>query len=80
MARTELMLGNFEQALAYAERAMPMFQAGAAGTLLLNFVQQYVLAIASARVAPLRRGAERERLELQARKCTVRIEKICGVN
>ncbi len=51
MARLELLFGRYEAALALAERAAPMFAAGAAGSLLLNYLHHVILAVASARVA-----------------------------
>ncbi len=51
MARLALMRDDFPAALALCERAHPLFVAGAAGNLLLNFTHLVMLAIASARVA-----------------------------
>ncbi len=53
MARTAMLLDEFANALSYSERADPMFTAGAAGTLLLNYSHLFVLAVASARMARL---------------------------
>jgi histidine kinase len=65
MARAELLWGNYEKALALEQRAAPMFAAGAAGSLLLNFLHHVNLACASARVAMMREAHAQQKLRQQ---------------
>jgi histidine kinase len=73
MARFAMFTGDFKTALAYSERAHPLFTAGAAGTLLLNFLHPVILAIASARMARHVNDNERERLQKQYDQCAQRV-------
>jgi histidine kinase len=73
MARFALITGDFKTALAYSERAHPLFTAGAAGTLLLNFLHLVILAIASARIAKDAGDDERDRLQKQHDLCAQRV-------
>jgi histidine kinase len=73
MARFALLTGDFKKALAYSECAQPLFTAGAAGTLLLNFLHPVILAIASARIAKHAGDDERDRLQKQYDSCAQRV-------
>lgn len=74
MARYATVTGDFKVALAHSERAHPLFMAGAAGTLLLNFLHLVILAVASARMVPRAESAERERLQQQFALCAARVD------
>ena len=74
MARLALITDDFASCLALCERAQPLFAAGAAGTLLLNFSNLVQLAISSARCARLAEGPEATRLATQFAAAAQRIE------
>jgi histidine kinase len=80
MARFALITGDFKTALAYSERAHPLFTAGAAGTLLLNFLHLVILAIASARMAKRAADGERERLLGQYDLCAQRVAMLSALH
>lgn len=50
LARMSLLFNEDEQAFMYCKRADPLIAAGAAGTLLLNFLHHFVFALCSARI------------------------------
>lgn len=76
MARFSWLNGDFKTALALSERAHPMMIAGAAGTLLLNFLHWVILAVSSARVAPESHEAERYRLHAQYEQANLRVQRL----
>jgi tetratricopeptide (TPR) repeat protein len=53
LARIEMLFGDYDAAYVYATRAEPPIEAGAAGTLLFNYVYWATYAIAAARIGEL---------------------------
>ncbi len=74
MARFAWLTGDFKSALELSERAHPLLIAGAAGTLLLNFLHWVVLAVSSARMAATSKEEESERLDAQYEQANMRIQ------
>ena len=80
MARHALLRDDYRTSLRLSERAHPLFAAGAAGTLLLNYSHLVQLAIASARVARQETGDERERLLVQYDAAATRVRELSALS
>ena len=80
MARHALLRDDYRTSLKLSERAHPLFAAGAAGTLLLNYSHLVQLAIASARVARQETGDERERLLAQYDAVATRVRELSALS
>ncbi len=80
MARFAMLTGDFKNALKHSARVHPMFTAGAAGTLLLNFLHLVILAVASARMAKHAGEDEREHLQKQYDLCAQRVDMLSALH
>ena len=73
MARAAWVEEDFERALRYCERAEPAFQAGAAGTLLLNYGHAVMYAICLARVSTEHEGQQAQAMRERASEIAQRV-------
>lgn len=73
MARAAWIEEDFERALDYCERAEPAFQAGAAGSLLLNYGHAVIYAICLARVSRTQPGEQAQTMRDKAREVAQRV-------